>query len=218
MPGCVFPASLRRVQSCALANIRLGDVLAHHAVGVEVTGVFADGGSKATLRHVKKLKKEKHVIHDAPIKYWADFQTNWCAVIEPLHKGRYVVESTDVLSIPGDAPKHFLRIKDYVPGKPSHLNRPSTWPAYIAKVGSKWYPVESITEHLITRIGQIAEVPVAQSQLRVVGTQVRFLSRYFLLRHESLTHGLDIFKRYLEDEALVHEIAENKQEKAFYTF
>lgn len=153
---------------------------------------------------------------EAPIKYYSDYQRNWPALIAPLRQGRYEIQSTDVLSIHGDAPKDFIKIKEHVPGRPSgrlrHLN------AYIAKVGSKFYPNESITEQLLTRIGQALGIVIADSQLRFVGRQVRFLSKYFLRRKtESLVHGIEIFKHYL-DEEFVEEIAQTRSEQEFYTF
>jgi len=51
----------------------------------------------------------------------------------------------------GDAPKDFLSIYEYGDGRRKSVGN---WPSYIAKVGKKWYPNESITEHLLTRIGQ----------------------------------------------------------------
>ena len=96
--------------------------------------------------------------------------------------------------------------------------RSSRWPGYIAKVGSKWYPIESITEQIITRLGQLLGVRIADSHLRIVGTQVRFLSRYFLKKGESLFHGIDLFKMHLSDEGFVDEIAEAREEQSFYTF
>lgn len=151
----------------------------------------------------------------AVIKKYADFQINWNAAIEPLRRGRYTVESTEKRSIHGDAPKSFIRIKEYIPG---HANRKVVrWPGYIAKVGSKRYPVESITEHLLTRLGQSLGVVIADSKLRIVAGQVRFLSKYFLGKNESLVHGLEIFGRHLDDE-MVEEIAATRQEQDFYTF
>jgi hypothetical protein len=128
---------------------------------------------------------------------------------------RYLVQSTSVLSIHGDAPKSFLRIKEYVEGRPR--GKPSRWPAYIAKVGSKFYPIESITEHLLTRLGQLAAVRIADSRLLMVAGQVRFLSKYFLQRNESLVHGIEIFKDHLDVE-MVEQIAKRRAEQEFYTF
>ena len=89
--------------------------------------------------------------------------------------------------------------------------------AYIAKVGSKWYPIESVTEHLITRIGQTAGLCIADSQLRIVGNQVRFLSRFFLKKGELLYHGFDLFVQALGRE-IVEQIAASRDEPNFYTY
>jgi HipA-like C-terminal domain len=149
------------------------------------------------------------------IKRHSDYQINWHKVIKPLRKGGYTVESTAKRSIHGDAPKSFICIKEYIPG---HSNaRQARWPGYIAKVGSKRYPVESLTEHLLTRIGQVLGAHIADSKLRMVAGQVRFLSKYFLSKNNSLVHGLEIFRRHLDDE-MVKDIAEARQEQEFYTF
>lgn len=158
--------------------------------------------------------KEIPLVHE-PVKFFADFQLEWFKIIDPLRRGKYSVQSTSELSIQGDAPKCFLRIKEYRRGR--RTDRPGKWPKYIAKVGSKWYPLESITEHLITRIGQTCGFAVAESKLRMVGKQVRFLSRFFLRKGESLTHGIEIFQEDFGDE-IVKDIAAEKMEKEFYTF
>jgi hypothetical protein len=163
---------------------------------------------------MSSLLKQKVV--PKPIKRFCSFQRNWHAVIQPLRQGKFTIEEVDFLSIPGEQPKSFVRIKEYQPGRP--CPPPSRWPAYIAKVGSKLYPTESITEHLLTRIGELCHLEVAESQLRMVGNQVRFLSKYFLRQtSERLTHGVDVFKQYL-DEEMVDQIAETKSEQEFYTF
>lgn len=155
-------------------------------------------------------------VRDEPIKFRSELQLNWPALIPPLRQGQFLIESTDTLAIHGDAPKDFVKIREYTGGKPT--GDPATWPAWIAKVGSKDYPIESITEHLLTRVGQTLGVHVADSQLRIVGRQVRFLSRYFLeSTTESLVHGIELFKRHL-DEELVEEIANARAEQDFYTF
>ncbi len=70
----------------------------------------------------------------------------------------------------------------------------------------------------MTRIGQALGVNIADSQLRMVGRQVRFLSKYFLdSRRESLTHGIEIFIRLL-DKDMVEAIAKERLERHFYTF
>ena len=121
-----------------------------------------------------------------PIRFFSDDNRNWAALIPPLKRGTYIIESTAILSMPGDAPKSFVRVREYTSNRPTR--RLARWVAYIAKVGSKWYPIESVIEHLLTRVGQVLGANVADSQLRIIGTQVRFLSKYFLQRRrETLT-------------------------------
>lgn len=101
-------------------------------------------------------------------------------------------------SMSGDAPKDFLGVYEYGAAGCKRAKRKS-WPRHIAKVGHKWYPNESITEHLITRIGQGLNLDIADSRLAHVRGQLRFMSRYFLRGTQYLLHGADIFASYLED-------------------
>ncbi len=165
-------------------------------------------------RKIKRPRRE--TAHAATIKYYADAQFNWPALIETLAEGKHTIESADTLSIHGDAPKDFVRIKEHTDGI-AH-NRRRRWTAYIAKVGSKFYPLESITEHLLTRIGELLGLSIAGSRLCIVDKQVRFLSRYFLRPNESLVHGIEIFQTHLDDKQLVELIAEQRREPEFYTF
>lgn len=147
----------------------------------------------------------------------ADAPPGWERAVPSLRPGRFVYESAARLSIHGEAPKNFVRAYDPESKHPAAEVR--KWPWYIAKVGHKWYPVESVTEHLITRIGQELGVRVAQSRLACIGGQVRFMSRYFLRRQsESLVHGAELFARLLDDRAMVEEIASRRMERSFYTF
>lgn len=66
-----------------------------------------------------------------------------------LRQGYFYKEEID---IGGDAPKDFLRIYQYGNGR---KDKPRHWVGYIAKVGHKWYPVESITEYIMNRIGEV---------------------------------------------------------------
>jgi hypothetical protein len=154
-------------------------------------------------------------IRHEEIDHYADDQRNWSALIPAIKRTKCLVQSTSDLTIHGDAPKCFLLVKEYEPGRPRAS--PRRWPRYIAKVGSKKYPIESITEQLITRLGQCLGFPVAESKLCIVGGQVRFLSRYFLRRDEALTHGIELFRDDFGTE-IVDEIAARKSERQFYTF
>ena len=150
------------------------------------------------------LKREK-------IRKRSGFEITSGAVL-PLRSKDY-----DVIQKPldGDAPKDFIRVYAYGQAR---RDAPRKWPAYIAKVGHKWYPNESITEHLLTRIGQELGLNMAHSCLRSAHGQIRFLSRYFLGPNENLVHGTEIFAGYLEDEAFVQEVEEAKAERDFFTF
>ena len=119
----------------------------------------------------------------------------------PILPGKdYIVEDR---GITGDAPKDFIRIRP--PGTAEQDAQSNTWPAYIAKLGHKCYPSESITEHLLTRIGQLLGLNMAVSSLVSAGERVRFLSRYFLSDEQILVHGADIFADYLKNKLIAPE-------------
>src|SRR5215213_1273535 len=147
------------------------------------------------------------------IRYAADYQLGWARLIPALKN--YTLDRVDFLSIAGDAPKDFITDSEYRPG---HRSRRQRRESYIAKVGSKFYPNESITEHLLTRVGQIYGMRIAESKLRLIDGQVRFMSKYFLNRQsEQLTHGAEIYELCLGKENY-KEIADNKAERDFFTF
>ncbi|NQW99792.1 HipA domain-containing protein [bacterium] len=119
-------------------------------------------------------------------------------------------------AVAGDAPKDFLRIYRYGDGRRANSR---TWPAWIAKVGHKYYPNESVTEHLLTRIGQALELKVADSDLMWFGPQLRFMSRYFLNgEKQSLVHGAEIFAGHLADRDFVEEVERTNQSRNLFTF
>jgi hypothetical protein len=95
--------------------------------------------------------------------------------IEIVKKNNYYVQTNIVMT--GDAPKDFIRYYHYGENRKSNKN---TWNQYIAKLGHKHYPNESITEYLLNRIGEVLEFNMAKSKLAWVGGQIRFLSKYFL--------------------------------------
>ena len=130
-----------------------------------------------------------------------------------LRAGRYWTPNVNVA---GDAPKDYIRIYEYGAGRRTNKR---SWPAHIAKVGHKYYPNESVTEHLLTRIGQKIGLNMAESQLMWFGRQLRFMSRYFL-RHEreQLIHGAEIFGGYLQDRKFVEEIEAANQSRNIFTF
>lgn len=102
------------------------------------------------------------------------------ARLEPLKLGKYRLCE---VAIAGDAPKDFVQIYEY--GVATRKRR-ENWPKYIAKVGHKWYPMESVTEHFLTRLGQQLGFRMAKSKLIMAHGQLRFCSRYFLKPEQSL--------------------------------
>jgi len=161
---------------------------------------------KRVVRRVGKRERKE-------IKYFADYQLRWETLIPQLKN--YQLARVDFLSIPGDAPKDFIKDSEHRPG---HRTRGQRVERYIAKVGSKFYPNESITEQLLTRVGQLFGLSIANSKLRLIDGQVRFLSRYFLDRHnEQLIHGAQIFEQCLGKDEYA-QLADNKSESEYFTF
>lgn len=154
-------------------------------------------------------------VRPVTIKRFTGYDTQeWRRVVPSLKIGRYVL---DERSVGGDAPKDFVFVYAYE-GAPVLRDRPKTWPAYIAKVGHQYYPAESATEQLITRVGQLCGARVADSRLMVCAGQLRFLSRYFLRKDEILNHGAEILVGHLVDKPFVLGVAENRAEKDIFTF
>lgn len=118
------------------------------------------------------------------------------------------------LSIGGEAPKVFLR--EYIYGR-CRRSSSSKWIPFIAKVGQKWYPNESITEQLFTDLGKEFGFKMADSKLRLVGGQLRFMSEYFLKSNQRLRHGAEIFATYLSDLQLVEDIERSRQAREHFT-
>jgi hypothetical protein len=139
--------------------------------------------------------------------------SGWEGIVLPLRPWRYYV--TD-LTVSGAAPKNFIHVYDH---RSPNRTYPPSWPAYIAKVGHKWYPAESFTEQLMTRIGETLGLRMAKSRLMLCEGQIRFLSRYFLNpADESLVHGADILGGYLSDLKFVTKVGEEKLERDLFTF
>lgn len=121
-------------------------------------------------------------------------------------------------TIMGDAPKELVRIYSY--SKDNHFRKINVkrWPLYIAKTGHKWYPIESITERLLCRLGEVFGLRMAESGLAMIGGQVRFLSKFFLNGiDEELVHGAEIFAGYIGDEDLVTQIEEQQLSRDMFT-
>jgi len=138
---------------------------------------------------------------------------NLDGLVPYLREGFVYVEKNQPLT--GDAPKLFIREYEYGTAPKS---KPHKWPAYIAKVGHKWYPVESIMEQLLTDLGKLYGLKIADSKLAIASGQLRFLSKYFLKKDERLMHGAEIYAANLnEDIKFVEEIEDNKMSPQFFT-
>lgn len=135
----------------------------------------------------------------------------------PVLPKRHTLILDDAIS--GEAPKDFIRVYEY--GRSSRKTNTKTWIPYIAKVARKWYPNESITEHLLNRLGYALGVKVATSRLVIdeEHKRLRFLSEYFLKPGEKLEHGAEIYAGYLSDESLVEEIEKDRRTvRNYFTF
>ncbi|MCF8459416.1 MAG: HipA domain-containing protein [Flavobacteriales bacterium] len=161
-----------------------------------------------TLISQSVLKKED-------IENYSGVDLNLDGLVAPLKKRDWV--ELDI-SVGGDAPKNFLAVYEYVEGGNVRRSNLKTWPKYIAKVGHKWYPIESINEYLFNELGEVLGLRMASSKLAMVQGQLRFLSKYFLLRKQSLVHGAEIFAGYLSDKEFVEEVEQQGLARKFFTF
>lgn len=154
-------------------------------------------------KHIKALS----------IKAYTGFKPKVGLIATPKKHQYFVVKD---VAVTGDAPKDFIKYYHFGEGRKS---RPNSWPAYIAKLGHKHYPIESITEHLITRLGETFGFNMAQSELAWLGGQIRFLSKYFIKDpcKQVLEHGADLYAAYLNDREFVLEIENKHKALDFFT-
>ena len=138
-----------------------------------------------------------------------------------LLKDGYTTQSAAELGVIGEAPKDLVFFGGW-----HH--------AYIAKAPAPWKkcktrdqvgPLECATEYMISRVGNHLPVKLAESRLARLRTpngshdDVRFMSRYFLKRHqEQLVHGIELVAAAfdLAPTDLEKQIPPN-QERDFYT-
>lgn len=155
------------------------------------------------------------VIKEEIVEHYSGYNPKLRGVIPILRKGYYEVLN---YTVGGDAPKNFIALYEYEENSGIRRTNVDTWPRYIAKVGHKWYPLESINEYLFNQIGEELGLKMAHSRLMIFGRQLRFLSRYFLKKNETLVHGAEIFYGYLSDKDFVHKIEEQQLARKFFTF
>ncbi|MEN9302062.1 MAG: hypothetical protein RL264_491 [Bacteroidota bacterium] len=115
-------------------------------------------------------------------------------------------------TIIGDAPKCMVALYDFEKDGKIRKSNPKTWRRYIAKSASKWYPNESITEHLLNELGRTLGLDVANSCIRRINRQIWFLSEYFIKEEQQLVHGADFYALHLNgDIDLVHAIQDDNK-------
>jgi len=159
----------------------------------------------------RKNHNFKHVSR-LPILRYSEFTPKF-ERIEIAKKHNYCVIKG--ISVTGDAPKDIIRFYEY---GYSPKSNPKKWPIYIAKLGHKYYPLESITEQLISDLGSWFGFELADSKICSIGGQIRFLSRYFLKVHtDELYHGADMYAGYLNDKQFVDDIELQRMTQAFFT-
>lgn len=130
----------------------------------------------------------------APIINYSGHQRNFPSeYVQILKRHQYRVKPE---RLSGDAPKDFIYVYEYGRCRKANIKK---WIPYIAKVGHKWYPSESITEHLLTRLGQEWGFNIANSKLYVFAGQIRFCSEFFRKPEQELVHGADILARHLQE-------------------
>lgn len=118
----------------------------------------------------------------------------------------------DLGTIIGDAPKCMIALYDYEREGVIRKANSTTWRKYIAKSASKWYPNESIAEHLLNELGRKLGLTMANSCIRRINNQIWFLSEYFIKEGYQLSHGADFYTLYLNDDrAFVDEIQDNRK-------
>jgi hypothetical protein len=135
------------------------------------------------------------------------------AAIPDLKPRNYVIDTER--SVGGDRPKDIVRIYQYGIENCVRSNS-KTWISYIAKVGDKWYPNESLMEFALNRIGVRIGMKMAESALFKVDGQIRFFSKIFTNKDIQLVHGSQIYANHLQDDAFVK--AAEAEENVFFTF
>jgi len=159
----------------------------------------------------KKSRYFKHV-STLPVLEYSGFAPKF-GNIEIAKKHNYCVIKD--ISVTGDAPKDIIRFYGYGSAPKKYIKK---WPIYIAKLGHKYYPLESITEQLISDIGHWYGFNLAESKICLIGGQIRFLSKYFIRKStDELYHGADMYAGFLHDKQFVDEVELKRMTQSFFT-
>lgn len=151
----------------------------------------------------------------SPIKDFSSLKWNFSSrKVHFLKQGNYRIKPE---RISGDAPKDLIQVYEF--GR-CNKSEKSTWIKYIAKVGHKRYPSESITEQLISELGNAWGINVAKSKLCMISGQLRFCSEFFRGKDQELIHGADILARYLQeaDASIIEQIDQKGWSQEMLTF
>lgn len=160
---------------------------------------------------VKNKKKSENQLIQYPFENYSGISLGGNAV-PFIKRNNYKVLD---ITVGGDAPKDVIKM--YVYDGEVRKKSVKSWHIYIAKIGHKWYPNESVTEQLITRIGQEMEMSIAHSELVDIEGTVRFCSRHFHTKDQILNHGAEIISRYLGEKnpKWLDDLDKKNQIKAF---
>ena len=168
--------------------------------------------SKNRLQSNDKLSLRQKIVREDK---QSDYQIEWGKFVPELEERSIVKwQQVSFLSVMGDAPKDFITDREE---QILQRTRKIPFNRYIAKVGSKFYPIESVVEQYLTHVGQCYELKIADSKLRIVAGQVRFMSKYFLHKYEQLTHGAEILALSI-GKAEYKQIEEKKMESEYFSF
>ena len=99
-------------------------------------------------------------------------------------------------TVGGDAPKDLISVYHFGGARKKDCKK---WTKYIAKIGHKWYPNESITEHFLSTVGKSFGMILANSRLIIAEDTIRYLSEHFHSDEQTLTHGANILSRHYNE-------------------
>lgn len=105
--------------------------------------------SKNRLQSNDKLSLRQKIVREDK---QSDYQIEWGKFVLELEERSIVKwEQVSFLSVMGDAPKDFITDREE---QILQRTRKIPFNRYIAKVGSKFYPIESVVEQYLTHVGQ----------------------------------------------------------------
>lgn len=110
------------------------------------------------------------------------------------------------LELIGKVPKQVADIRTFSPRKSRIQADVPGVHRWLVKTGERHYPIESITEHLLTRLGNVVGVNMAFTKLMVIEGQVRLCSRIFVSGSRALVHGAEILSKFLDDPTFVQDL------------